>query len=1045
MLYMKKLACLFSVLSLTLALFSCAGPSVPATLSDDALMSGFSDPSVEWRGKPFWSWNGRLEKDELIRQVGVFKDMGFGGYFMHSRIGLDTEYLGEEWFDLVNAVSDEGVRQGMLNYLYDEDRWPSGTAGGYVTMDPQYRQHFLHMEVLPKDSTLALPDTLAALFTCRLDGISFSDPVRVHSREEALSAPGNNVLAFYVRESPHDDFYNGYTFLDTFNPKATRRFIELTHEAYLRACGDRMGRDIHGIFTDEPYRGTLFAYDGNARKIPWTEGMPREYARRFNGDLLEDLPAIFLHRDGRTYDRAKWQYVELAQELFLKHFIKPQHDWCVRHGIAYTGHYLHEDNLTSQVLNQGSLMRTYELQDIPGIDALTQFNRDYWIAKQVSSVARQTGHRHVLSELYGCSGWQMSFEDYKEAGDWQALFGINLRCPHLSWYTMKGEAKRDYPASISFQSGWYRDFKYVEDYYARLGFLLAQGESDCDLLVVSPIESVFAQASVDSFFPMNYTPASETMQAIEQQYVELFNWIQGAHIDFDYGDEDMLSRLARVKKTDQGTVLQVGMASYKAVFIGCMATMRFSTLALLKKFAAAGGKVILGGDAPFMVDVLPTEEASHFFSEKAVCVPFLRESVEDAVSQAVGRMASVTDAAGNPLPEVFCQSRKDGGRRIFVFMNMTGTRFPSVSLDFGSGGCLSAWDARSGSVTDLGMWSGPLCRDFSPWQEYVFVLSPGPLGELPDSSAVTAGTYQVLSLPDKMSYSLNEPNVLPLDLACWTIDGTPGSGLEEVLKIDAAVRSHYGLGCRGGSMLQPWFFHKYFGADQPVYGTVELRFPFEIGQMPQGGITLCMEEPGDFSIFLNGQPLTDVTDGWWVDPCFRKIHLPESALRIGSNEILLRTDFTEDKNIEAMYLIGVFGVELSGSKTVITSLPDKLRLGDITSQRLPFYSGTVSYDIGPCEASSLLVDGFAGACVRARRGDASGMIAFAPYETVVPDGEGDLWLDVVLTRRNTFGPLHQLPARTVAYSPGSFVTSGSSWTYDYVLLPAGLLEAPSYK
>lgn len=98
---------------------------------------------------------------------------------------------------------------------------------------------------------------------------------------------------------------------------------------------------------------------------------------------------------------------------------------------------------------QGSLMRFYEYMDYPGIDILAENNQCYWAAKQVDSVARQLDKKWVLSELYGCTGWQMDFEAYKNIGDWQALFGVNLRCPHLSWYTMKGEGKRDYPRPAS--------------------------------------------------------------------------------------------------------------------------------------------------------------------------------------------------------------------------------------------------------------------------------------------------------------------------------------------------------------------------------------------------------------------------------------------------------------------------------------------------------------------------------------------------------------------------------------------------------------------
>ena len=66
------------------------------------------------------------------------KEMGFGGFFMHSRTGLETEYLGEEWFRLINRCAEYGKERGLMPWLYDEDRWPSGSAGGMVTQEEKY-------------------------------------------------------------------------------------------------------------------------------------------------------------------------------------------------------------------------------------------------------------------------------------------------------------------------------------------------------------------------------------------------------------------------------------------------------------------------------------------------------------------------------------------------------------------------------------------------------------------------------------------------------------------------------------------------------------------------------------------------------------------------------------------------------------------------------------------------------------------------------------------------------------------------------------------
>ena len=86
----------------------------------------------EFKAKPFWSLNGKLEKDELSRQIDVLKKMGFGGAFLHSRTGLKTEYMGEEWLDDLEFCVEELEKREMESWLYDEDRWPSGTCGGTV-------------------------------------------------------------------------------------------------------------------------------------------------------------------------------------------------------------------------------------------------------------------------------------------------------------------------------------------------------------------------------------------------------------------------------------------------------------------------------------------------------------------------------------------------------------------------------------------------------------------------------------------------------------------------------------------------------------------------------------------------------------------------------------------------------------------------------------------------------------------------------------------------------------------------------------------------
>jgi len=68
-------------------------------------------------------------------------------------------------------------------------------------------------------------------------------------------------------------------------------------------------------------------------------------------------------------------------------------------------------------------------------------------------------------------------------------------------------------------------------------------------------------------------------------------------------------------------------------------------------------------------------------------------------------------------------------------------------------------------------------------------------------------------------------------------------------------------------------------------------------------------------------------------------------LKSGKNRIEIETDFHEEIDLEAIYLFGNFGVKLEGKNKSLITLPEKLNIGCITTQALPFYSGAVRYNL----------------------------------------------------------------------------------------------------
>jgi hypothetical protein len=1010
------------------------------------VLKEFADPGAQDRAKPFWAWNGKLKKEELLRQIDNMKEMGFGGFFMHSRTGLATEYLGEEWFSLINDCADYAKKLGMEAWLYDEDRWPSGTAGGMVTKHPEYRMRHIVMERVPKNSIdFSDPDLLGAFEAREQDGLLL-DYRRVGTVSDT---EGDTLLRFRVEEMEKGSFYNGYTYVDTLNREATDYFLKLTHEAYVSRCGDRIGDGIRGIFTDEPHRGQMMSSFGQGNgcgeyQVPFTPALPQKFQEKYGYDLLQKLPELFCRRTERGISPIKWQFVELVQELFLENFAKPIDRWCREHHLILSGHILHENNLTAQTAMSGSMMRYYEFMEYPGIDYLGEHEPCYWIAKQLQSVARQTGKEYLLSELYGCTGWQMSFEKYKKIGDWQALYGINLRCPHLSWYTMEGQAKRDFPASIFHQSPWWREYRSLEDYYGRIAVFQKQGKADCGVLVLNPVESVWAQ-----IFPGwcdGLAPKAQRIQELEEQYQNTFWSLQKNHIDFDYGDEGILAQRGTVSN---GSLL-VGLCQYHTVIVSGMDTIRSSTVSLLEELLAQGGRVIFWGEEPEFVDCLPSQVfASPAFSRG--------EKTDGSVDALLGLLTreqtSITKENGQTAQNLLCQVKQDQQRSYYMVINSSEEQTEErVRLRFPGkrGKTVTRFYPKDGKVLKLSPKTEGddliLTLDFPPLGECLLAVGdPYPeVTEEKKTAVFQTGERPAVKLTaaEPMEYRLDEPNLCVLDFAKASVNGSPYSEEMEILKADRFIRDVFGLPYRGGEMLQPWFVGQ---KEVPVKGKVSLAFSFAVEELPQKDLTLVLEESERFSVSVNGVPLQEQKEGfYWVDACFDGIVLPPSLLRSGQNTIELMTDYRETSNLEAVYLLGGFGVSLSGNRKILTGMPERLLPGDITGQGFPFYSGKITYlcplSIPEGKRAVLEIEDYNGACVKIQGNGKEEILSWKPYRMDITDFVEHqlLKITVVLTRRNTFGPLHQLPALAYSYGPDNFETTGREFTENYSLLPAGL-------
>ena len=998
----------------------------------------FRNPTSEYRGAPFWAWNNRLDRAQLLRQIDYFVEMGMGGFHMHSRTGMATEYLGDQFMEMVRACTQKAQASGLLAWLYDEDRWPSGAAGGLVTRDPRFREKHLRFTPTPHgQSTQARPEdrSLLARYEIRLDRDGRLAGYRRLGDDSP--APSSQVWYAYVETARPSPWHNGHCYVDVLSRPAIERFIQITHERYKQAVGEHFGKTVPAIFTDEPHFARIghFQRAGELREltIAWTSDLPETYRQAFGRDILDTLPEIFWELPAGRASPARWRYHEHVVERFAQAFADTIGRWCGENGIAFTGHVNDEQTLKVQTSSVGEAMRHYRSFHIPGVDVLVD-NREYNTVKQAQSAARQLGRCGVLSELYGVTNWDFDFVGHKAQGDWQAAMGVTVRVHHLAWVSMNGEAKRDYPASIFYQSPWFRQYRLVEDHFARLNTVLTRGRPIVRVGVIHPIES----------FWLLWGPLEQTRlkrDDMTDNFLNLTHWLLFAMHDFDFISESLLPGLCP-ESAAAAKQLPVGTMAYDAVIVPPLITMRSTTLARLQRFADAGGTVIFAGPAPGLVDVEPSDCAQEL-ARRCVNVPFARAAIVQALEPL--REVGVSLSDGGPADTVIHQMRQDGdGRNLFLVNTDRARPKDDAQVRIRGEWMPTMLDTLAGQRRDLPAryedgwtlieWSFPAHRHL------LLALTPG--RRQADIRVRSTRWVEVGRLADPVPVMLSAPNVLLLDQACWRINDGAWQSTEEILRIDDVVRRRLDLPLRGGGMAQPW-------TDQepaPVLATVELRFELDLG-IDLSGARLAMEEAASAALFIDGQRIEARPEGWWVDEAIQTVALPHMAA--GTHELVLRFAMTRKTNLEWCYLLGDFGVVVRGRHCRVTSPVRELAFGDWTAQGLPFYVGNVTYGCsiaGDDRPLAVHIPRFKAALLTAALdGRPTGYIAFAPFRLELgrlSAGEHSLQITAYGNCFNAFGHLHNVDPGLWWYGPPAWRSTGANWAYEYQLKPMGILSAP---
>ncbi len=1014
------------------------------------ILNNFSNPPAFMHSAPFWAWNGKLHENILKEQIKIMHEMGFGGFFMHSRTGLDTAYLSDEWFKAIDSCINEAEKSGMLAYLYDEDRWPSGAAGGFVTSNDRFKAQKIYCtaEAVPTYGNLV------AAFAITLQDSKIISMRRLKKNDRNISAD-EKLFNFYWQYMESSTWYNNASYLNTIDADSVKEFINVTHEVYAKHYRDRFSKSIPAIFTDEP----CYIHGAILGCLPWTWNICEEFKNRYNYELIDRLPELFFATELEV-SQVRHDFYDLLSSFFAENFIGQIAEWGDKNNLPLCGHLLGEDSLSAQTLYIGNAMRCYEKMQIPGVDVLTEYWNIFNTVKQCSSAARQTGKKLRMTETYGCTGWDFPLFGHKAIGDWQYALGINIRCLHLSWYSLAGEGKRDYPASFLNHSPWYRQYPALENYFARLGSVLVEGNEIRDLLVIHPIESLWSVMVKDipddneSLAKRQIQPGRKVLDVfdspiinkLDNAHTKLSNLLLKQNIDFDFGDEEIMSRLG---STD-GEIIQIGKASYRQILIPELKTIRSTTLKLLIDFK---GKIFYLGEPPAFVDALPSEYAKKIFTS------FTQVSWENAAEKISSdfRRISLADSNNNEAEALLSRLADiDDGYTLFIAntsMKFTDDQKKAImvrerNLKYSDITVKLAVPFK-GNIAEFNCFSGTYCSIDYKYENGTYIFKTS-FNRLESRLFVINNTFSnfvpiipkhclnTTEMPDTgFDFELSEENILVLDHAEWQTENASSSTAEYIIAADDKFRAMLGEMPRGGMMEQPWHRRK---PEFEKSMKLTLTFTFECDCIPENDCIISLENPEKFTIYLNGSKIMQNISGYYLDHAIKNIALDRNFLQKGQNKLVLVCEkYDYYTNLEAIYIRGRFGVD---ENSHITALPEKLFTGDWCRQKLANYAGNVTYftDIDNSADAIISFPEWRGTLIGVKIDDEKEKLLLTfPFECSIPAGKHRLAITVYGHRRNALGPFYlntKWPERTGPYQFKVYESLPRQ------LVPCGLIKSP---
>lgn len=957
----------------------------------------FCNPKEEYHGTDFWMLNGKLEDGELIRQLDEMHSQGVRSVIARTYIGLQSDYPGPEFKSSVKVICEKAKELGIKVFLQ------AGYMPEHVLDLPdKFALNYIHIYKNEKE----IPDNEIVL--CRHEGITYTS-------------------------------YNSMTFLDLFNEDSVEYYLDQSYNKMWSGFEEYFGNTVTSIWVDEP------SY--SLHNVPFPRNFDKLFKERWGYEITDNVYKLFV--DAGNYRTVRYHFRKLLQDRLEQCYFSMLQGWCKAHGLMASGHLMCEDLMRTQIDRACAVMPYYRYFDIPGMDILmgqmnwrdgTLLPHDAWRYReivtttpiQLTSVARQIGSESILCEMYAVTTQNMTFKHQKHMFDYMAMYGINRRSVHGIFYSMHGRCKRTYPPQINYYQPYWKDLNVLYDYVASTSSFVSLGKPESNTLVIHPLDSAYCEyTNAACEHIVGKQASSSALDVRDREFHDLIVSLSLANCSFDLGDERTMEVLGKVNENK----LCIGKMSYDTVILPNMLEIQGTTLALLKKFSAHGGKIIVIGNSPILIDgYLSKSDALDGIN----CI-YAKDAIEAERSITNKSFSFKSDFSDK---NVYIRKRYDKNKGYYFIFNPDCSSAVDGVLTINGSHRAEIWDGfTKNRIAVKTKISGDktyieLCI---PEGGSIMLYTEEDSHQNTDLQK-TNKQYSVIGLSNEwMLEGRNSKNVLLLEF-CKYKKGD-----------DAYTEKDY-----------PTLAIQQKLTAENYKGPLTQKFVFNCRETV-GQLSLAIEDASEHEIYFNGKLVDNSHDGYYYAKDFQTVCLGEPKVGVNTIEICRNYEPLSKMissigslfqkrtgcELESVYLIGDFKVDtvcepnrngcIRISRSFELSRENNTVRGELVTEGYPFYVGAITLkqslqiDTVDNHATYQLCIKELNACLAHIKvnGKYCGMICCYPYglsiKDAVKEGSNTLEITLVNTLRNLLGPYHNPKGEIGNLFGGGYVHQDAAW------------------